>query len=406
VPDAPEKPNIETHVTEEANALTATSTIGETRNPPTQEQVVEASNVDLDLWEPDKFEYHSREVTKKDPVTGEEAIVSLFRADLRCKRKIAVTTELPTIQPVSISVTPLTVRQKQPMGRKSEQAVILSDYQMGYSRDIRSGKLTPYHDRTIWDIATQVIGDLKPALIVLNGDMVDIPEFTGKFPRTSDQYFTMQPTLVEMKWLLTRLRYQAPIARIVWIEGNHEQRLPNFVRDQIIAAHGLQQVDSDHSVMSLPHLLKLDELGVEFLDDYPNNQLWPNENVRVIHGNKSLNKPGQTALAYIEDSKTSTVFGHTHRAESVSKTFYHHDGPKEYQSASFGHMGHTDRIPAKEKKHNWQRGFGVLEYIPGNGPFNIMPVEVRHGDAFWLSYIYEGKDYVDELRKDTDWESF
>ena len=62
-----------------------------------------------------------------------------------------------------------------------------------------------------------------------------------------------------------------PRAKIVWLAGNHEERLPNYLMDNARAAFGLHQAGDTEGwpVLSVPHLCRFEEQGVEYLPGYP-----------------------------------------------------------------------------------------------------------------------------------------
>lgn len=101
---------------------------------------------------------------------------------------------------------------------------------------------------------------VQPDVIVLGGDMVDLPEF-GKYtvdPRTWD-------VVGRIKWLhgfLAQIREVAPDAEIQYLEGNHEARLLKHLAE---ATPAMRAVLSDLHGFTVSKLLGLDDYEVNYV---------------------------------------------------------------------------------------------------------------------------------------------
>src|SRR5690606_27722328 len=109
-----------------------------------------------------------------------------------------------------------------------------------------SDLLEPTHDEAAIAAALAVTKAAKPAVVVLVGDNLDLPEF-GRYRLTPAFMRTTQPAIDRATTLCAELRRAAPNARIVWLAGNHEERLPNWLLDNAAAAHGLRQGNTPES---------------------------------------------------------------------------------------------------------------------------------------------------------------
>jgi hypothetical protein len=99
--------------------------------------------------------------------------------------------------------------------------------------------------------------------------------------------------------------------------------------------------------------------------------------------------------------KTSVIYGHIHRREWAERTRDDHDGARTILAASPGCLARIDgAVPSTRGGHDldgrplyraedWQQGLSVVEYIPGDGEFNLEMIPIRDGWARW-----RGKDYV------------
>lgn len=280
-------------------------------------------------------------------------------------------------------------------------AVILPDIQAGYFRDA-DGELVATHDEAAIAVALAVVRDARPDLVVLVGDNADFPEF-GKYRLTPAYARTTQATIDRLAVLCGELRQAAGAdCRIVWLAGNHEERLPNHILDNAVAAFGLRRGGAPESwpVLSVPFLCRFDDHAIEYVPGYPASTVWVNERLRVVHGDK-VRSNGSTAHAYLATEKTSVIFGHVHRAECAERTREDHDGPKTILAASPGCLARTDGVVPSTKggtdldgrpvvRHeDWQQGIAVVDYEPGDGRFMYDHVPIRDGWARW-----RGKDYA------------
>lgn len=279
-------------------------------------------------------------------------------------------------------------------------AVILPDMQVGYFRTA-TNDLEPIHDEAAISIALAITRKIDPDLVVLVGDNLDGAEL-GKY-RTSPAYQrTLQAAIDRLALLAAQLRQAAPRARIMWLAGNHEERLPNYILDNAVAAYGLRKGNSPESwpVLSLPYLCHFDDHGVEFLPGYPASSYWINDRLRVIHGDK-VASGGSTAHKYLGAEKVSVIYGHVHRREYGARTREDRDGAKEIMAASPGCLARIDgAVPSTKggvdldgrpltRVEDWQQGLGIVRYEDGDGRFTYENVAIHDGWCMW-----QGKEWT------------
>jgi len=125
-----------------------------------------------------------------------------------------------------------------------QTAVVLPDIQAGYFRG--PDGLEPTHDEVALAVALRIVKAAKPAQVVLVGDNADFPEL-GRYRVSPAFAQTTQATIDRLAVLCAELRQAAPDADIVWLAGNHEERLPNYILDNARAAFGLRQGNTPES---------------------------------------------------------------------------------------------------------------------------------------------------------------
>lgn len=310
----------------------------------------------------------------------------------------------PQVQPVKIHPTKRTQAGRNHHGLKT--AVHITDPHFGFSRDIETGDLTPFHDRRALDIAAQMIHRLRPDDIVISGDLLDLPDWSTKFVRSPEFYFSTQPAVVEASWWLARFRRTCLPARIVALEGNHDARMENALVTHLNNVYRLKPADEMElpPSMSVPRLLAMHKLEIEYIGGYPDADLWLNDRLVVTHGAKARSAPGGTVGAEVRESDITLVHGHIHRREWASRTIHGRHGRRVIESVCPGCICHIDgRVPSKAKKLNWQQGLTVIRY-DDHGRYTITPVAISNGEAIFEGEIYRGKDPVAEIAEETGWD--
>jgi len=312
------------------------------------------------------------------------------------------------LEPVK-AVKPLPRQPSRGSERDVERALIIPDSQNGYRVNRRDNTYRPLHDRKAWDLAIQVAQRMQPQYIVMLGDMCDFAPF-GKYTTTSDLSFTTRPTLLELHWWLSQLRLAAPAARIIYLEGNHEARLAKIMCDSVKEAVDLSAVNRDLPALSVPALLDLESLDIEYLGPYPEGDFWLFDTVHILHGVVVRGKSGATTQAVIREASHSTVFGHIHRVEMASRTIQTKDGRRFIYSMSPGCITALDgAVPGSSKRSNWQQGLGVVDKTTtpdGEEHVSMFPVPISDGTIIWDGNVLYGEDRTDEIREATGFHGF
>ena len=298
--------------------------------------------------------------------------------------------------PVKCSVKPLKGFAR-PDGYKT--CVIVPDVQIGYYR-AADGTLEPTHDESAITLCLSVMRELNPDLVVLVGDNLDAPEF-GKYRLSPAFALTTQASIDRCSTFAAELRACAPEADIVWIAGNHEERLTNATLDNLKAAFGLRKGNDPHGlpVLSVPYLCRFDEYRIRYLAGYPASSFWINEKLKVIHGTK-VRSNGSTAHGYLASEKCSVIYGHIHRREWAERSREDYDGPKTILAASPGTLARTDgAVPSTRGGldldgrpltvvEDWQQGFAVVTYAEGDGPFWYEQIPIHDNQTWFRGKLY------------------
>lgn len=289
---------------------------------------------------------------------------------------------LSQADPVKISPTRIKARKN-----KEQLAVILPDMQ------------APYEDPKALDVAYQIIKDLQPNEVIMNGDNLDfdlLSRFIGDGGVES-----LNESITRVHQIMATIRANAPDARITWLEGNHELRLRKTLMQNAKELLGIRQAATGHNVLSIPFLLNLADLDIDYVSGYPANQYWVHNNLRVIHGNV-VRSGGSTAAAIAKNSDVSTIFGHVHRREMYSRTVNSYNIGKVITAASFGclskvtgevpsyHSGKTEDGEPVQHFENWTQGIGVVSWQ--NNSHDIQQINIDTFNEYRTRY--NGKIYL------------
>lgn len=398
---------------EEGNSAEARS---ESERIRTLDGLLKAAEVDLEVWEVRDWGVKKWEVgakLKEGYLTwlegriedghldykglGVQDLWSVW-AKLVRREPVAV---LPVVRPVLCEVTYRAPEEGAGKREGVRRSLVFADPQFGFSREFPQGVLDPFHDRAALDVVLQIAGALQPERIDILGDFFDFVMWTDRFLRSPRFEYTTQPAIMEGHWWLRQLREACPGAVMKLHEGNHDKRMKNSIMTHLRAAYGIRAADEFDMppALSPERLLALDALGVEWVGGYPDDEDWLTDELRLMHGDVARNAPGATARAVVEGSDVSTIFGHIHRKERVSRTVFVRGRPRTTTAYCPGCVCRIDgAVPGKSKRQNWQQGLAVVTFAEEG--FSIDDVEIREGRALWDGRVLVARERVEDLRRD------
>jgi hypothetical protein len=276
------------------------------------------------------------------------------------------------------------------------QAVVFPDMQIGFRWvGLSEGDpwAEPFHDRRAIDIGLQVLATTQPEVVVLLGDNLDFQPLSLRWATPPTSMQTTAIALVEYRWLLWRIRQVSPRSRIVYMYGNHEDRLRKYLDERAGELQGITHADGRKAVC-LRSILGLDALHVETVD-YP-QPYWLWDRVEIEHGRTVRRGGGATAARVASEREHSVIYGHIHRQEVAHRTIDTPRGKREYVVGSPGCLCRTDGIVPGSDRPDWQQGVGVLSLVDDMDE-HLELVRIQDGKAFYGSQLLVGQDYVAEM---------
>lgn len=384
-----------------------------TDEPTTVEELLERCKVDLSVWQVDKPEIRSWPVAAKNiqkdvkykegKKSGREFQQGLvahrlyyFKIPLRRIKPVAV---MPAIQPIEVVAE--IPKPTKPSKNGLKKALGFFDLQFGFRRNLHTSQLEPFHDRRVLDLGLQLIeqADEPYDEIIFGGDEMDLSEWSTRWPAEPEFFWTTQATIIELHWWLQQIRKAAPNAKIVMLEGNHD-RFKDAVIAHLRAAYELRPADELHrdAVLSMPRLLALDSLHIEFIDGYKRGaaRYQSSPYLAWTHGDVARRGYGASAGGMVDKNYTHIVHGHDHRIEVATKTILFNDERYEVQAISVGCGCHVDgRVPGSKAEHNWQQGLVEASFSQDAHPA-VMPIHILNGRMTHNHRIFKARNRDDE----------
>lgn len=283
-----------------------------------------------------------------------------------------------------------------PVKRKLKISLILPDPQFGYRRI--GNKLDPFHDESALRLARLIAEYLRPDEVIWLGDVLDLAPY-GKYKQEPGFIDTVQPAIDRTYKELAI--YKEFCKKQVFINGNHDARLRNFIQDNASAAASIYAAaindETRDPVFSVQNLLRFKELEIEHIDSYPMGYYWINPELACIHGHV-VRGAGQTAAALAIQNHHSTIFGHIHRIETSHCTKHTPRGPVLHQAHSPGTLARVDNtVPGVHTSldsagnparywQNWQQGVSVV--YSNDSKYWLQNIQFKDGEAFFDGKIF------------------
>lgn len=218
-------------------------------------------------------------------------------------------------------------------------------------------------------IIDQVIPRERPTIIVQGGDLVDF-KIISRFLSDPRKTASVADELNMARDFFTRVRKKAPKARIIFKEGNHEERWDNYLKSKARELLGIKE-------LTLEELFHCKKNKVEY---YTANTTLKIGNLQITHGWYERTQAGYSAMGSLLDTDdVCGISGHTHKLAKVSR------GNRWWIEA--GHLGQRDPDIweyLKDKPANWQQGF-AYGYQYSDGTWDLNPVWIDATGRFSLN---------------------
>jgi hypothetical protein len=191
-----------------------------------------------------------------------------------------------------------------------------------------------------------------------------------------------------------------PGAERVTVDSNHVKRLGTYVLKNAFALYGITAPGDKYPALSYPGLLKLDEIGWNFVGGYGSAEIHHkgSDNLVITHGLDSVAGGSTASKLSRKNYGRNIIQGHAHRMES------------QYQTDRYGQMFgafvvgalcrrdgtvpgyHTsiDQFNQTVKRYdNWQNGCMVVRSY-GDNRFQFDQVPIIDGVILYDGKVFDG----------------
>lgn len=217
----------------------------------------------------------------------------------------------------------------------------------------------PYHDKKAWQLLLTVGRELKPDVIITQGDFADFYSVSshskdaGRLDKFEDEIKSVNECLSQLDSLKAKEKH--------FIAGNHEDRLQRYLNDKAPELNGL---------VSVPLLFNLKKRGWKYT---PYKE---SASVGKLNATHDVGSAGKSAIFQaLSTFQHNIIQGHTHRI-----SFFVEGNAKgtAHVGASFGWLGDKNKVDYMHRvkvNRDWAHGFGVAHMEP-NGNVHIQPIVI------------------------------
>jgi DNA-binding transcriptional regulator YiaG len=215
----------------------------------------------------------------------------------------------------------------------------------------------PMSDGPTIDIFFQVVRELKPKKIVLNGDTIDMMAIS-KYPKDVRYNYSL---------LEERIAYHKFLHTLIEVAGNAEifETNANHSGNDVTGRWFRYLSDKIGELASLPDMAEKLSYQNVFMGKYAQRiklvdyvELVPD--FIVLHGDVVRGKGGASALGHLDKWHTNLMHNHTHRFGSTAKRLPAIGSVQEKQIYAFENSCACSLIPVYSSAPNWQNGFSII----------------------------------------------
>ena len=260
------------------------------------------------------------------------------------------------------------------MSAKIKSFVALYDLHFGFERITTKGKrvLRTLHNLPAIKAATAFIKDFKPDVLILGGDQLNcgpISHWNRGKPRLTED-FRLKAEMDLLDNLI--LKPFAGIAEKVWLDGNHEHWIDQFL-DENPGIEGLVEP---------AEYLRLKERGWQLRSQ---GEIYKLGKLNFIHGD-TVRGRRNVAAKLVSEYRRNIRAGHHHTFE-VATDVTPYDRSDFHTGISIPAMSSATPAYTKNAPSNFQQGF-LFGWVQPNGCFSDYVVVINKGQFVWNGKVY------------------
>lgn len=225
----------------------------------------------------------------------------------------------------------------------------------------------PYYDRTATLVALNYGKKIGADTLILNGDTFDFFSISDWLKDPRQRNFPEEVKLV--REFLSCLRSGFPRARIVFKEGNHEERYYRYMFVKAVELLGIPEFE-------FASVLKLADIRAEHVGDKRPIRLGK---LNLIHGHEyrfPISNPVNPARGYYLRAKAHCLGGHLHQTSQHSEKNLEQNIISTWSTGCLCDL-HPDYRPL----NNWNHGFAFVE-VDRSGAFEVQNLRIIAGKVW------------------------
>lgn len=239
----------------------------------------------------------------------------------------------------------------------------------------------PFENPQTVSVVGQIAEILQPNYLIQMGDLGDCYHLSD-FDQDPNRLHRLQDEIDGMRSHLVQMRMRSEKSQLIYLEGNHEDRLRRTMWKLKGPARALAQLNIVREALTWPSLLGLNELGVKFIP-YDSRQAKQKILPKWIlkHGTMVRKFSGYTARGEMEKYGRSGSSGHTHRLGMHMRS--DHNGAHAWLETGCCCSLEPEYMPDPD----WQNGAVVMTFEPQTGAFQAEPIFIHNGLAVWRGRV-------------------
>jgi predicted phosphodiesterase len=233
-----------------------------------------------------------------------------------------------------------------------------------------------YVDRKAWNILLQIIDDIKPQRVIINGDFMDCYSIST-FDKDPNRNFNIQDEFEQANKLLDELQSVFK-GEIVFIFGNHCDRLRRLLWGETSELACLPE-------LCIEDKLHLNERRIKFIKPIGKSAYYKLGKMKIGHFNVALQDSCASAKKLVTRYACTVLQSHTHRLGMYYKTF-----GEETDTVVGVECGCLCQLrPEYVCDPDWQAGFVVISKIKACNRYHIQTVPIINHETLFIGKLYK-----------------
>lgn len=242
-----------------------------------------------------------------------------------------------------------------------EEAWTPFDLGSGIKIGVMSDAHIPYHVSIAVESAVAYLKKQKPDVLLINGDWCDFYQISRWQKDPGKRRFVEEVKVIKQS--LEWLRHEFPKARIVFKEGNHEERFSAYVFNRAPEIF-------DVPCMLLPQFLELKKYGIEHVDELRPVMAGK---LPVLHGHElgaTLFSPVNPARGAFLRTHHTVLVGHSHQTSGHADCDMMHKETFVWSTGCLCGLNPRYRVI-----NRWNHGFAFVE-VSKDGSFDVSNLRI------------------------------